>query len=282
MDARERLAAYLVGQVVAVTTLTLVVVAMLGLGGTHVSRVLPTTPVVVVARGTVEAVTLAALACCLTVPVAILLGFGRGVDDRVRLWIAAGFALLGPATLAVGALVGFVVGYPFGRVITAVLLVVGLPALGWFVARLLGGVDGDSVGPRFVAVVGVVVSAGLFVGVAAGVGATDALVTDHDRVGSPQVAFEFTYRAGEDGGRLTVRHTGGDSLQREYLEVVGSGFAPVDGAEQTEPGEWEGGARDGVVTVGNETTVGVTGDCDVRVVYRRPPVVTTLDRYQCP
>jgi len=88
--------------------------------------------------------------------------------------------------------------------------------------------------------------------------------------GAPQVSFAFDYESTGDGvGRLTITHEGGDTVARDALFLRGNGFATVDGADQTEPGPWQGSASsdgDGVVA-GDSVTVGVTSEYVLNVVW---------------
>ena len=87
---------------------------------------------------------------------------------------------------------------------------------------------------------------------------------------APQISFEFEYEATGDGeGLLTVTHYGGDTVQADQLFLRGSGFAGVDGADQTSAGQWQGtvGGDDGGVVAGDSVDVGVTADYEVGVVW---------------
>jgi len=91
--------------------------------------------------------------------------------------------------------------------------------------------------------------------------------------GPPTVSFGFAYVGSGDGvGVLTVTHEGGDSVPREAIQIRGSGFAAVEGVDQTEPGVWQGSAdSDGEsLTAGSAVEVGVASDYEISVVWRPP------------
>jgi hypothetical protein len=85
----------------------------------------------------------------------------------------------------------------------------------------------------------------------------------------PQVAFAFEYEeTGDDVGLLTITHEGGDSVPAATLYLRGEGFATVDGADQTDGGQWQGDTSDeGTVQAGHAVDVGVTGDYELTVVW---------------
>lgn len=89
----------------------------------------------------------------------------------------------------------------------------------------------------------------------------------------PQVLFGFDYDSGDGRtrGTLEIRHEGGDTIDGERLFVRGTGFADVDGADQTEPGAWAGTVSDdGTVAAGNTVVVGAESDFEISVVYENP------------
>ncbi|QLH77029.1 hypothetical protein HZS55_06850 [Halosimplex rubrum] len=95
--------------------------------------------------------------------------------------------------------------------------------------------------------------------------------------GPPTVAFGFDYESTGDGdgvgvGVLTITHDGGDAVPREAVQIRGSGFAEVDGVDQTGTGVWQGsaGGEGGSLTAGNAVAVGVAGDYEIAVVWRPP------------
>lgn len=84
----------------------------------------------------------------------------------------------------------------------------------------------------------------------------------------PQIQFGFEYEPGGDGrGTLRITHEGGDTVEAARVLVRGSGFADVDGVDQTEPGPWQGSASgdDGSIVAGDFVDVGVTSDYEIRV-----------------
>ena len=127
--------------------------------------------------------------------------------------------------------------------------------------------------------VGILVVVGIGAGAAVGAGLQGGVV-DANRVWPPNTAFDGNYTAvGGDRGVVTIRHDGGDTVAADRLVLTGEGFADVDGAEQVEPGPWQGSASTGsdgraVVSSGDTVTVGVEGDCRLRLVHKRP----ALDR----
>lgn len=113
------------------------------------------------------------------------------------------------------------------------------------------------------------------------------LVETHDP-GSPQIHFEFSTERTDDGTVLVATHAGGDAVEAERLHVVGSGFADVASADLTEPGVWRGDASgdaahgDGPAVIqGDAVRVGVSENCDVRLVYRWGDHGTTVARHDC-
>lgn len=116
---------------------------------------------------------------------------------------------------------------------------------------------------------------------------TGALVETHDP-GSPQVHLEFSTERTDDGTLLVATHSGGDAVEADRLHVVGNGFADVPSAEQTEPGVWQGDASgdaphgDGRAVVRGDTVrVGVSENCDVRLVYHFGGSRSTVARHEC-
>lgn len=106
----------------------------------------------------------------------------------------------------------------------------------------------------------------------------------------PHAEFEFEYESTGDGrGVLTVTHDAGDRIRASNLEVVGEGIVAVDGAAQTAEGPWQGeatGRRLGgerTVAADDAVTVGVEGDCVVRVVWSSDggDATQTLAKYEC-
>ena len=307
MNTREKLAVYLAGQFVAVTALATVVWSMLGrlpLGDPFTRPVATTLPTWVAMR-TTEAVGLVVLLGYPAALVAVLV-YGRSLDDRTRYWSAVGITALSLPMLGLVVASGFVVGFRVGRLVAVAALVAGVLVLAAVVASTLGVLredgsrkesarnGGDSLaesGSTATLALTAVVCLGVLAGLVGAAGGADALVDERERFGTPQVAFDTTYESVNDThGVLTIRHDGGDAIQRGELFVRGTGIASVDGVDQTEPGTWAGETlrRDGGerrVEPGNETTVGVRADCEVDVVYQRTgpaAAATTLDAYECP
>ncbi|ELZ27662.1 hypothetical protein C475_07070 [Halosimplex carlsbadense 2-9-1] len=87
---------------------------------------------------------------------------------------------------------------------------------------------------------------------------------------TPEAIFGFEYEATGDGvGTLEITHEGGDSIPRAELSVRGTGFADVEGVDQTAAGQWQGTASgdDEAVVAGDYVTVGVASDYEVAVVW---------------
>lgn len=100
---------------------------------------------------------------------------------------------------------------------------------------------------------------------------------------APTVSFDYDYRAtGDDRGVLTITHDDGEALDAGNLSLRGSGFADVPGATHTEPGPWAAGS-DGPVDTGDSVTVGVTGDCEIDVVWSSPEgrTIQAVGQYRC-
>ncbi|QLH81459.1 hypothetical protein [Halosimplex pelagicum] len=91
--------------------------------------------------------------------------------------------------------------------------------------------------------------------------------------GPPTVAFGFDYESTGDGvGALTIIHDGGDTVPREAVQIRGSGFAEVDGVDQTGSGVWQGStdSEGESLTAGNAVEVGVASDYEIAVVWQPP------------
>jgi hypothetical protein len=87
---------------------------------------------------------------------------------------------------------------------------------------------------------------------------------------APTAAFSFEYEeTGDAEGTLSITHDGGDSIPVAELYVRGSGFAAVDGVDQTKPGQWRGTASgdENAVVAGDAVEVGVTSDYEISVVW---------------
>lgn len=106
-------------------------------------------------------------------------------------------------------------------------------------------------------------------------------------IGAPHAAFAVDYAERGDGrGILTVTHDGGELLQIGRLNIEGDGIADIPGADQTESGTWRGEATaewngEPAVQPGDAVTVGVKGECVVRVVYRTEWSSVTLTKHTC-
>ncbi len=86
----------------------------------------------------------------------------------------------------------------------------------------------------------------------------------------PAVSFAFDYAETGDGvGTLTVTQDGGETVDSDALFVRGSGFAGVDGADQTSAGPWQGSASgdEGGVVAGDSVAVGVERDYEIEIVW---------------
>jgi len=297
-SARNSVVVFFVAQYVAVAALAATVATMLGrfpFGSSHTNAVV-TGPATRVATTVLDAATLV-LVLAPVCAVVVVAAFGSRVAERANVGIATLGAGLGVPSLAVLGVASFLFGFRVGQLVVVVLLVAGLPLVALLVARVLGLLgagedDGDratptGLGPTATLAVCGVVCLGVVVGLAGTTVGAETLV-EHDRFATPQVAFEFSEEA-VDGNRrsLTVRHAGGDAVQADRLFVTGDGVTEVAGADQA-AGTWAGGTVQRgdrrLVGVGNETTVGVSRDCDVRVVYRPSDerrFATTLAMYEC-
>lgn len=305
MNTREKLAVYLAGQFVAVAVLATVVVSMLGrfpFGDPLVRPVATTLPTRVAMRAT-EGVGLVVLLGYPAALVAVVV-YGRSLDDRTRYWSAVGITLLSLPVLVLVVASGFLVGFRAGRLVVVAALVAGVLVLAAVVASTLGVLQGDGNeshpngddsrtgwGETATLALTAVVCLGVLAGLVGVAGGADALVDERNRFGGPQASFATTYEPVNDThGVLTVRHDGGDAIQRGELFVRGAGIAGIDGVDRTEPGAWAGeilqyDSGERRVVAGNETTVGVRADCEVDVVYQRTgpaAAATTLDAYECP
>ena len=88
---------------------------------------------------------------------------------------------------------------------------------------------------------------------------------------TPHATFEFEYDAAGDGvGTLTVTHYGGDSIPSSELSLRGSGFADVEGVDQTAAGRWQGSASgdEEAVVAGDAVEVGAASDYEIAVVWQ--------------
>ncbi|WP_324662331.1 hypothetical protein [Haloarcula sediminis] len=106
---------------------------------------------------------------------------------------------------------------------------------------------------------------------------------------TPQAAFDFEYDESaadaSDEGILRITHSGGDNIDGARLYIRGSGIVETAGAtpDVTEPdADWASATDTTEVTAGAEITVGVTADCDIRVVWATESTSQTLATYQGP
>jgi len=250
MNARDRLAVYLVGQFVAVTVLATLVGAMLGrfpFGGPLTRPVATTIPTWLAMR-TLEAVGVLVLLGYVGAIAAVLLG-GRSLVGRARYRSAVAITTLSLPCLVLLLVAGWVVvGARLGQLLAVTALVGGVGLLALVVAVTLGLLGGDRSGDAGVGdrsddrsagsgdgsgrdtaplVVAALVCLGVLVGVVGVAGGADALVEERDRFGVPQAAFETTYEpVNETHGVLTVRHDGGDAIPRTELYVRGRASRP--------------------------------------------------------
>ena len=94
---------------------------------------------------------------------------------------------------------------------------------------------------------------------------------ESERVGPPTAKFSFEFRSSDDStGVVRITHDGGDSIERESLAIRGTGFASVEGVDQTSPGTWQGSvsADEDTVVAGDAVTVGATSDYEISVVWQ--------------
>ncbi|ELZ27661.1 hypothetical protein C475_07065 [Halosimplex carlsbadense 2-9-1] len=100
-----------------------------------------------------------------------------------------------------------------------------------------------------------------------------AIERDSASGGPPTVSFDFAYVGeGAGVGVLTITHEGGDSVPREAVQIRGSGFAEVDGVDQTGAGVWQESvdSEGESITAGTTVEVGVASDYEIAVVWRPP------------
>ena len=244
-----------------VTVLLLVVLVLLYVA-------LPVAAAAILAREDGHSRTYAAVAlAAIVAPVAVPVGVGQTIE-RAPIE-PGGFLILG---VAVAAFVLFLVG----AVVAVERTARTIPGTGWVFALNLAVVL-----LFFCAFVGVQLAAPGF-------------AEDHtSEYGSiqyvPDADFEFEERTTDDGRVLVARHGGGDPVAADDLRLIGEGFADVEGADRTAPGPWSGDASgefprrdEPTVVEGDATTVGVTDDCEVRVVFSaNPDNSDTLGYYEC-
>ena len=244
-----------------VTVLLLVVLVLLYVA-------LPVAAAAILARedGHPRAYAVVALAAVLG-PVVVPVGVGRAIERApIR---PGGFFILG---VAIGAFVIFLVG----AVVAIERTTRTIPGTGWVFALNLAVVL-----LFFCGLVGVQLAAPGF---------AEEHTSEYDSFGYvPDAGFEFKERTTDDGRVVVARHSGGDPVAADDLRLIGEGFADVGGADRTAPGPWSGNAsgefprRDKPTVVeGDATTVGVTDDCKVRVVFSaNPDHSDTVGYYEC-
>ncbi|WP_277541340.1 hypothetical protein [Haloarcula laminariae] len=106
---------------------------------------------------------------------------------------------------------------------------------------------------------------------------------------TPQAVFEFEFDESAAGasneGVLRITHSGGDNIDAARLYIRGTGIVETSGAtpDVTEQDtDWGSATGTTEVTAGTEITVGVTSDCDIRVVWATESTSQTLASYQGP
>lgn len=119
-------------------------------------------------------------------------------------------------------------------------------------------------------------------------GDTMAGFVETDSPSPPDLSVEASYtpvEGDQNRGVLTLRHSGGETVQPERLTVEGEGFADVEGADQTEPGRWRGetshGDAESMVGPGDVTTIGVQTDCRVILSDHYRGTSTVFRSYEC-
>jgi len=147
-----------------------------------------------------------------------------------------------------------------------------LTAIGW---------DDDAVSP----VIGVILMVAITVIVAALAGSYALAFSEQTQQTTPQASFEFEWDgdaspsgelySGGDGGELTIRHVGGDTIENARLTIVDddSGSTAVTAPFATE------------VTAGMTETVDADADDKIRIIYtgnsdKDPVSVTGVRRTQ--
>lgn len=94
---------------------------------------------------------------------------------------------------------------------------------------------------------------------------------ESERVGPPTAKFSFEFRSSDDStGVVRITHDGGDSIERESLAIRGTGFASVEGVDQTSEGTWQGSASgdEDTVVAGDAVTVGAASDYEISLVWQ--------------
>lgn len=107
--------------------------------------------------------------------------------------------------------------------------------------------------------------------------------------GGPHAHFNVSVeRVDDDRAIVTFTHAGGDPLGADDVAVRGEGFAEVDGADHAGPGAWQGTVsgelprRGGpAVVYGDSVSVGVTGECEVGIVYDGADTGSVITWYDC-
>ena len=98
----------------------------------------------------------------------------------------------------------------------------------------------------------------------------------------PNAAFNSSYEEVEDSeGILRITHDGGEKVEASKLLIRGSGFTPVEQADQTERGIWQGEtSTTGMVVEGNALGLGVVPDYDITIIYRAERAGIPVESFQ--
>jgi len=106
---------------------------------------------------------------------------------------------------------------------------------------------------------------------------------------APQVAFDFDFDDAATNDTetavLRITHSGGDNIDADRLYVRGTGIVETaDAAPDITAPDTDWGSATGVseITAGTESTVGVTVDCAVRLVWEAEGTSTPLATYDGP
>lgn len=294
MADSDRLLAYATGQAAVVAVLagvTAPLALFTPLGLVSHSVIVVSDPATLLATRLLRGLVVVVGGLYVLIPIAVAAYLG-GRGDRRRLYYA------GSATLAVLGLPALLAGLSLLVVDTSLQTLLGtlaslLALAGLFLAHRIaagGSIHFTWPMPRamfFNTVLVAVFVLGVLVGLPIGSGPASGLV-EQQRLSAPQVAFESNYTATDgDRGVLTITHEGGDALPVDEAYVEGSGFASVDGVDQTEAGRWSGessGGTDGerrTIEPGDSVDVGATTDCELRVVYEHGPVSVLLAEHRC-
>jgi hypothetical protein len=242
----------------------------------------------------VKGLLITVVALYVSIPVGVAV-FRRGEGDRIRHAGIAALAVFGLPLVFVGTLytfhqfrIGFVGLLPFGVlfVLVAVPVLVVVLAYQGFSDR---GSDKGADWTIALNLAVIVIFAVGFVGVSP-FGAVFADEYTEQRSGwGPNAVFVAEERpAGGNASVLTFTHDGGDPIAAANIEVRGEGFADIDAADQTEPGPWQGSVsgerprRGGSAVVsGDSIEIGVTGDCEIALIYSNDEMATTIADHDC-